>query len=96
MNVNNSDDTAGKSDEKCAELHDDNEHTADDGLPHIGNDSPFKLNHENDPFFFHDDTAETITISNSESSELVPDETPFYANQEENPEVWASMFDDIL
>ena len=63
-----------------------------DGLPDMG--SPFSLNNDNDPFFFHDDTAETITTSATES-ELVPDDMPFYANQEEDPEVAWHMYDHI-
>ena len=58
---------------------------ANNGLPHIGN-SPFRLSHDNDPLFFHDDTAETITINDSDESELIPDNSILYPNQEEDPE----------
>ena len=62
----------------------------------MGNDPPFELNAENDPLFFHDDTAETVTISgnDTDSSELVPYHAPFYANQEEDPEVQRLMSED--
>ena len=68
-----------------------------DGLPGMGNESPFELNAEHDPFFFHDDTAETITgnATDRDASEIVPDEVPFYANQEEDPEVQRLMSEDF-
>ena len=67
-----------------------------DGLPDMGNDSPFELNAQNDPFLFHEDTAETVTFSgnDSDSSELVAYDSPFYANQEEDPEVQRIMSED--
>ena len=79
-----------------AELHV-NSPDAYDGLPGMGNELPFELNAKNDPFFFHDDTAETITgnATDSDTSEIVPDDTPFYANQEEDPEVWRLMSEDF-
>ena len=62
----------------------------------MGNDPPFELNAENDPFLFHDDTTETVIISgnDTDTSELVPYDAPFYANQEEDPEVQRFMSED--
>ena len=60
-------------------------------MPNIGND-------DSDPIYdpFWDDDAETITIADSDESNLVRDDTPFYPNQEEDPEVQQIMFQDFF
>ena len=79
------------SDNKSALSDDDH----NDGLPDIGNDSPFKLDSTNDPFFFKDDTAETIVISDSDDN-LVPYDSPLYQNQEQDPKIAQMMFDQLF
>ena len=49
-------------------------------------------------FFFHDDTAETITAPGpaSHSSEIAPYDTAFYTNQEEDPQVQALLAQEMM
>ena len=65
-----------------------------DGLPDI------ESKYDNIPFqndILCDDDAVTVTMSGSEEEEdLVRDETPFYPNQEEDPEIQAAMFQEMF
>ena len=73
---------------------DNGENFEGDGLPNIEISKPLPF--ENDIIVCDD--AETITMSQSDKEKLEPDDTPFYTNQEEDPEVqnllWAEWADD--
>ena len=70
---------------------------ANKGIPNLGTASPFKLDASNDPFFFNHDLDSTIVISDTDSSEeLIPFTLPLYQNQEEDPEIRALIYKEMM
>ena len=59
-------------------------------LPDFGESSPYNFFDDCDDYPCY----KTSDEFNSDSSDMVADETPFYANQEDDPAVAAIMFDE--